>query len=136
MLGLLGKGPDPRGMSCPAVIKGYKTNQRLAKERGKSHQKQHLDRVKELQARYNECTEEQATAPIEQQAEEIQAVYDQIYGSAAQITGSAGGASGQFTTSAPVASGGLDINWGRIALIAAIGFGAILVIRKMRNKGQ
>jgi len=128
MFGFLAKGPDPESMTCDEVIKGYKLNQRLAKERSKKHQKQHETRVLELKPRYERCTATAAGEGASQQGEEIQAVFDQIYDS--------GAGAGPAEMSMTASSGGGEplIDLKKILLVGGIGVAGYLVFRAMKRR--
>lgn len=125
MFGFMGAGPDPRGMSCEKIIKGYKLNQELAKSRGGKHAKNSEIRVKELKPYYDQCTATQAARPVEEQAQEIQAIYDKIYGDSGTLL------PGSSLAPAPKAL----VNYQSILLIAAIGLGAILYFGTKQKPG-
>lgn len=60
---MFGAGPDPAGMTCDKIIKGYELNKLLAsKEGGRSakHRKNSAKRVEELQSFYDRCLEKEA----------------------------------------------------------------------------
>jgi hypothetical protein len=79
-LALIGAGPDPSGMSCTDIIKGYEKNVLLASpEGGRSakHRKNSAARVEELKPFYDDCVAGSTDAG---QAREDQATIDAIYG--------------------------------------------------------
>lgn len=133
MFGFFGAGPDPAGMTCAEIIKGYETNQRLAKERSPKHRKQHEARVKELKPFYERCTAEQAAAPILEQGQEMQAVIDQIYDSGAPASAVRGTLPTMSMTTSG-GGGGALIDFNKILLVAGMGVGVFLVYRVLKKR--
>jgi len=76
MLFGLAAGPDPAGMSCGEIERGYKKNQELAKTRSGQHRQNSLNRVKELEPFMGRCL--QTGLPFEEQRDS-QAILDKIY---------------------------------------------------------
>lgn len=77
MFGFMAAGPDPATMSCEAIMKGYETNQKLAKTRSGTHRKNSLERVKQLEPFYNQCMNAGLPykAPDQDTAEVIAKIY-------------------------------------------------------------
>ena len=127
LLAGLGAGPDPRGMTCEAIIKGYEKNTLLASpEGGRSakHRKNSAVRVKELQPFYDKCIG--GTAAPGAIAEEDQAVIDQLYdGGSTRLPPAMSGAV-RYRQPAGIGTGTL------IAL--AVGGGLLLTFLLVRKK--
>lgn len=125
----LGAGPDPAGMTCDRIIKGYEKNKLLASPEGgrsKKHRKNSAVRVKELESFYTKCVEGSAPGGSKQIDLEQQVAIDRIF-----ETGGAGPA----TASSVFARGPVrqDHTVGWIALgVGALLFGAWMLTRKRR----
>ena len=129
MFGLFGKGPDPAGMTCAEITKGYKLNEKLAQERSGQHKKNSEIRMTELKPFYQRCQEQAAVEPILSQGAEIQALIDQVYDGG-------GGQVGPSAMSA-TASSGETFNTKSVLMTAgfiAIGLAVFFVMRKRGPK--
>jgi hypothetical protein len=130
--GFFGEAPDPGKMTCAEIVKGYKTNQRLAQERSGTHKKNAEKRVQQLKPFYDRCQEQAAVAPILNQGAEMQNLINQVYDG-----GAGGGQAGPAAMSATFARTGETFNTKSVLMLAgfaAIGLAVFFVIRKRGPK--
>lgn len=141
MFGYMAAGPDPAAMSCAEIMKGYETNQRLAKTRSGKHRKNSLERVKELEPFYNQCMDVGLPykAPDQDTAEVIAKIYQD--GGSYQQTPPIPGAMSNAVYRGPAPASAFSLAPGStmgsavgiVVLIAAVG-GLLWLVKKSVKK--
>lgn len=127
MFGFFAAAPDPAGMTCEAIIKGYKLNQRMAQERSGQHKNDAEKRVTELTPFYKSCQEQAAVNPVLQQGKDVQSIINQAYGD---------GSPGPVAMSSTFSSPGDVFNTGTVLMFAGVAALGLVVFVVMRKRGS
>jgi len=131
-LGCLGAGPDPHGMSCEQIKKGYETNLALSKSRSSAKaRKNSADRVTELEPYYKNCGFTPGAGATPGATPMPMPTPD---------GGGGGGGGGMLVPDGgggfrPPVQAGISVNWGRVGTVVGVGVvGLVLFSMLVRKK--